>query len=217
MPVTCNDMERILRDSEPAEWTALEMHAASCPACAEELRAWKQVSFAAQEMRDDWTSPALWSRIQASLAADALRHASRWAWPKTWALPTLSWQTAVAALLVLALAGSASWLLLKSRLVNDVAANRLLKNSAIAEVERTEVAYEHAIAKLADEAKPQLENPATPLLASYREKLIVLDSAIDELRAAAGENPANAHLRGQLLALYHEKQNALEDVLEMKR
>jgi hypothetical protein len=92
-----------------------------------------------------------------------------------------------------------------------------LKNSAIAEVERTEVAYEHAIAKLADEAKPQLENPATPLLASYREKLLVLDSAIDELHAAAGENPANAHLRGQLLALYHEKQNTLEDVVEMKR
>jgi hypothetical protein len=217
MLVTCEDRERILRDGDPAEWSALETHAASCPACAEELRAWKQISSAAHGLRDDWTSPALWPRIQASLAADAPRRASRWAWLRIWTLPTLSWQTAAAALLVVALAGSASWLLLKPRVTSEVAGNRLLKNSAIAEVERTQAAYEQAIAKLADEAKPQLENPATPLLVSYREKLLVLGSAIEELRAAAGENPANAHLRGQLLAMLHEKQNTLEDVLEMKR
>jgi len=44
-----------------------------------------------------------------------------------------------------------------------------------------------------------------------------LDTAIADLRAQAGENPSNAHLRYQLLAMYEEKQQTLEDVLESKR
>ena len=93
----------------------------------------------------------------------------------------------------------------------------LLKSSALAGVERAQAAYEQAIDKLAADAKPQLENPATPLQASYREKLLVLDSAINDLRAQAGMNPSNAHLRQQLLAMYQEKQQTLEDILEEKR
>ncbi len=58
---------------------------------------------------------------------------------------------------------------------------------------------------------------ATPLQANYREKLLVLDSAIDELRAQAGLNPSNAHLRYELLAVYQEKQRTLEGILEEKR
>jgi hypothetical protein len=55
------------------------------------------------------------------------------------------------------------------------------------------------------------------LLANYREKLLVLDSAIGELRAQTEQNPANAHLRRQLLAMYREKQNTLEQILEEKQ
>jgi len=84
-------------------------------------------------------------------------------------------------------------------------------------VERTEREYMKAIDKLAADAKPQLDSPSSPLLASYREKLVVLDSAIDELRAEAAQNPSNAHLRYQLLAMYQEKQQTLQDVLETKR
>ena len=54
-------------------------------------------------------------------------------------------------------------------------------------------------------------------MANYREKLQVLNSAIDDLRAQAGQNPSNAHLRYQLLAMYQEKQKTLEEVLEARR
>jgi len=74
-----------------------------------------------------------------------------------------------------------------------------------------------AIDVLAAQAKPELDSPATALMASYKEKLIVLDSAIDELRAEAGRNPSNAHLRYELLAMYQEKQETLQEVLETKR
>ncbi len=93
----------------------------------------------------------------------------------------------------------------------------LLKNKALNEVESAERAYEKAIDKLAAEAKPQLDDPATPLLANYHEKLLVLDSAIDDLRAQTGLNPSNAQLRYQLLAMYQEKQRTLEEVLEARK
>ena len=90
----------------------------------------------------------------------------------------------------------------------------LLKSAALENVERAEALYVQAIDKLAAEAKPQLENPATPLLANYHEKLQVLDSAIGDLRAQAGLNPSNAQLRYQLLAMYQEKKRTLEEVVK---
>jgi hypothetical protein len=93
----------------------------------------------------------------------------------------------------------------------------LLKSQALTEVENAESAYVRAIDKLATEAQPQLDNPATPLMANYREKLLLLDSAIDDLRALTGQNSSNAHLRYELLAMYQEKQRTLEEVLGEKR
>src|ERR1700760_1971238 len=71
MNVTCSDRDSIFEDGTPAQWTALEAHAATCPDCANEVRAWKALSVAAAEMRDYSPSPALWSRIETALAANA--------------------------------------------------------------------------------------------------------------------------------------------------
>jgi len=92
-----------------------------------------------------------------------------------------------------------------------------LKTKALNEVEHAEDAYIKAIDKLAAEARPQLQSPDSPLLANYREKLLVLDSAIGDLRAQAGQNPSNAHLRYELLAMYQEKQRTLEEILEARQ
>jgi len=68
--VTCNDRNRIFEDGTPGEWAALEAHATGCPACTEELRAWKALSVAAQELRNYSESPALWTRIERALAVE---------------------------------------------------------------------------------------------------------------------------------------------------
>ena len=91
----------------------------------------------------------------------------------------------------------------------------LLNDRAVNDVERAEAAYERAIDKLGAQARPQLQN-STPLMANYREKLLVLDSAIADLKSQASMNPANGHVRRELLAMYHEKQDTLEQVLEAK-
>jgi hypothetical protein len=219
MNVTCSDRDRIFEDGKLAEWAALETHAASCPLCAEELRAWKSLSVAANELRDYSASPSLWPRIERALSEEATRNA-RHAERKRWFsfLPGFSpmWQTALAGAFVLVLTISGGWLYIHRSVAPGENDTSLLKSSALKEVESAESAYERAIDKLAVQAQPQLENPATPLLANYHEKLLVLDSAIAELRAQAGMNPSNAQLRYQLLAMYQEKQHTLEEVLEAK-
>ena len=221
MNATCKDRERIFEDGTAAEWAELEAHAAECAGCAEEVRAWKSLSVAAKELQDYAPSPELWTHIEQALKEEAARKAQR-AERKRWfsflpAVP-VGWQTALAAACVLILTVSAGWLYFqRSNFRPNQNDPSLLKSTALQEVENAETAYEKAIDKLAAEAKPQLDDPATPLLANYHEKLLVLDSAIDDLRAQAGLNPSNAQLRYQLLAMYQEKQKTLEEVLETKK
>jgi hypothetical protein len=219
MKITCNNRERILLDGSPEEWAALEQHAGTCAACAEELRAWKQLSAAAEELRDYQASPALWTRIETALRqqqAAPAPGAKFWSFLDLWRLAAPAWQSALVGAMALALAVSSGYLYTHRAVQPTVQGSQLLKTSALAEVERTEREYMAAIDKLAADAGPQLGADA-PLMASYREKILVLDSAIADLRAQAGENPSNAHLRNQLLAMYQEKQHTLQDVLETKR
>jgi hypothetical protein len=222
--VNCRDRDDIFEDGSHDEWTALEAHALTCSECAEEIRAWKSLSIAAAELRDRSDDPSLWPRIHRSLIEEAVKieqRKSRWTWESIRQSFAVSWQTAAAAAVVLVLVVSAAVYhdhnLTATRTPVAAPSGDLLRNNALAEVERTQSDYMHAIDKLAADAKAQLDNPGTPLLANYREKLQVLDSAIDDLRAQAGQNPSNAHLRYQLLAMYQEKQRTLEEILEVKR
>jgi len=220
MNITCNDRDRIFEDGTLAEWAALQAHAATCPLCAEEVRAWKSLSVAAKELRDYSNSPSFWPRIERALAEEAARKArrgERWNWFSRLAGLSLGWQTALAGAFVLLLTMASGWIYIVRPVAPVDSDKSLLRSSALKEVESTETAYERAIDKLAAEAKPRLENPATPLLANYHEKLLVLDGAIADLRAQAGMNPSNAQLRYQLLAMYQEKQHTLEEVLEAKQ
>jgi len=220
MTVTCNDRDRIFEDVTPTEWLALEAHAAGCPACTEELRAWKALSVAAQEMRDYRETPALWARIESALAkedARRTRRTERRSWFSFLQNIPVGWQAAAAGALVLMLTISAGWIYIHRPGNPPVNDQSLLMSPALKNVEDAEAAYVQAIDKLAAEARPQLETPATPLLANYHEKLVLLDSAIADLRAQAGMNPSNAQLRHQLLAMYQEKQHTLEEVLEVRQ
>ena len=219
MRVDCADRERVFRDGTAEEWLGLERHAETCSACAEEIRVWKALSVRAEQLRDHREDPALWARIEASLIEQRARGIARptlWEKLSSWRAISAGWQAALAGALVLLLAIAGGYVYRHRNARQDAAGNQLLKSSTLAEVERTEREYMKAIDQLAMDAKPQLDSPASPLMVSYREKLMVLDGAISELRAEAGQNPSNAHLRYQLLAMYQEKQQTLQEVLETK-
>ena len=220
MQIKCEDRERIFLDGRAEEWAGLELHAASCSECAEELQAWKSLSIAAEQLRDYQENPALWPRIESALAQQAQQSASK-LWLERlsfWRNVPMVWQTALAGALVLLMAVTAGFVYTHRHSAPGPVEtyNPLLRDSKVAEVERAERDYMKAIDKLAAEAKPQLDTPDSPLMANYREKLIMLDGAIDELRMHAGQNPSNAHLRYQLLSMYQEKQATLQEVLETK-
>jgi hypothetical protein len=218
MTISCNDRERIFQDGTPEEWAALENHSMDCAACAEEVRAWKNLSSAASELHQEWDSSALWPRIEQALVqqSPATKNSGWQRFFGSWNLGFLPWQTAAAALLLVALTASAIWFMdLRTRPSPDNQA--LLNDRAVNDVERAEAVYERAIDKLDAQARPQLQNSSAPLMANYREKLLVLDSAIADLKSQASINPANGHLRRELLAMYREKQDTLEQVLEAKQ
>ena len=219
MNVNCKDRERIFMDGTAEEWAAMEVHATLCAECTEELRAWKALSNAAEELRDYRENPVLWRRIEASLIEEKQKSQKAWwEWPMIWRHAPMAWQMVLAGAMVLALALTGGYIVWHRDASQPVVANgNFLKDQKLAEVERTEREYMKAIDQLAIEARPQMEANSSPLMASYQEKLMVLDSAINELRLQAGQNPSNAHLRYQLLAMYQAKEATLQEILETKR
>jgi len=82
------------------------------------------------------------------------------------------------------------------------------KKRKVPYVERAESAYAKSIEKLSAVTAPSLDQSASPLAAVYREKLVLLDSAIVEIKSNIESNRYNMYLQNQLASLYREKQIA---------
>lgn len=220
MRIECKDFDRILERWQADEMAALAAHAETCAACRQQLQIEGEISAAARAMRKTWDSPHLWPRIARALEAEAQRAAKR-----PWrALDSLlqglmaHWQLAAtaAAAVVLTLG---TWMALdrapsgvSPAVVNDP--QRILTEQALRDVEAAEATYVQSIEKLAALAEPRLQKTKSPLMLSYREKLLVLDAAIAECRAQLDQNQFNAHVRKELKALYANKQETLTQVLQ---
>lgn len=153
-------------------------------------------------LRQHWDSPELWPRIAGSLEVEkrGMPQSSGFRW---------SWMAAAAAAFILLLA-PAGWLVWKARPVNPA----LMTESALREARQAEQSYAKSIERLSILAAPKLHNPPSPLIASYRERLLLLDDAIAALKVEADRNPYNDHLQRELLAIYREKQKTLEGILD---
>ncbi len=212
--IECQDRERILREGSPQEFSALEEHARECARCAEALRQWKEISEAAQTLSRSWESPNLWARIAAALAKQPRQESKRDPWFR-WPWPAFAPSGFVAAAALLAVTGWAIWTLAHRTTPRaPEAPRRLLAEPAVREVEKAEADYVASIQKLSALAQPKISNPATPLLANYREKLLLLDAAIADCKTLVAQNRANPQVRQALLSLYREKKQTLEAVLQ---
>jgi hypothetical protein len=197
MTTQCNQIDDLLLEGHLEE---AGRHAATCDTCRETLAAWNEIGDTARSLHTEWQSDLLWPRIDRELAAD---RRSRF----------FSRLTRVAAALVLTAGiGGGTWYGVHAhrRAEFDRA---ILRVSALDQVERAERAHVEAIAQLERVAEPKLEASQSPLMISYKEKLMVLDDAIAECQTNIDRNRQNAHLRKQLLAIYSEKQKTLQDVL----
>jgi hypothetical protein len=201
MNITCNQLDDLLFDGSPLAMETAARHAAGCPACEEQLAAWNEISGTAQTMQTTWQNDLLWPRIERSLRQEKKRS------------PRAAWWRVAAALLLTAGLSATMWFALRAQ-NHDAAFDRdILRISAMDDVERAERSHVEAIRRLERLAEPKLESEPTPLMVSYKEKLMLLDDAIAECQANIDGNRQNAHLRDQLLAMYSDKQQTLEDVL----
>lgn len=203
MKFECGDLERAL--AVPELMQEAREHLKSCPACRNELRLWNEISSAASALHEDWDSPELWPRIKSAIAAEPR---PRPAWLSDWKI----W--ALAASIVVA-AGLLFWLNRAPGSVRqEQATNRdFLTEQALRDVEKNEAAYAQAIDRLYQLAQPRLQNPRSPLAVNSREKLILLDSAISDLRTNVQQNRFNASLQMELAALYREKERTLQNLV----
>ena len=201
MKINCSNLDDLLFEASPLSMRTAEEHAAECAACAETLASWNEISATASTMSTTWQNDMLWPRIERALRAERRRS-------------PLAAIRAVAAALVLTVGlGGTLWYTLRSQ-VRDAAFDReILRMSAVDEVEKAERAHVIAIDRLEALAESRLEEPESPLMMSYKEKLMLLDDAIAECRDNVDRNRQNAHVREQLLAMYSEKQRTLEQVL----
>ena len=223
MNAECRRTDAELAGGEAAAIDAARDHATGCPRCVERIRAFDEISAAATSLQKSWDSPALWPKIRESLVAESFapspgpaerERAPRMApaWP-AW-IPI----AAIAALFVVSFVGLQVFRpSLGDRQIFGVRSlpkAPLLTDAALQDVEKSERDYVRSIENLARVAQPRLEAAETPLLISYREKLLLLDNAIAELNGQIEMNRYNTHLRRQLLGVYAEKQQTLREVMK---
>lgn len=201
MNITCSQLDDLLFDGSPLAMETARRHAEHCAECAEQLADWNDISATASSMQTTWQNDLLWPRIERQLRDETKRSSSR-GW----------WRIAAAIILTVGLSAT-MWYGLRVQTRDAAFDNDILRISALDEVERAEQSHLTAIRKLERLAEPKLEGAPTPLMVSYKEKLMLLDDAIAECEAQIENNRQNAHLREQLLAMYTDKQQTLEDVL----
>jgi hypothetical protein len=191
----CQDLERALRS--PELMPDARAHAETCERCRADLYLWGEISRLAPGLHRQWESPELWERIRADLAEAAPRR------PKI--RPVWRWSLAAAAAIALAALVAQPWGW------RAHGGQQFLTEEALKDVQQAEAAYVRSIDRLWAVARPSLEESAMPLAAAYREKLVLLDSAIADLKANAESNRYNLYLQNQLASLYREKQQTLEE------
>jgi len=199
MTITCEQLDDLLLEGDPFSLEPAARHAQSCQACMQKLAEWNEISSTARDLHAAWDNDLLWPRIEKAIRNE--RRGTR----------TRVWQIA-AAFFLFAILGGSAWIAHRRMHAADFDKD-ILKMSAVDEVERAEKAHINAISHLETLTSAKLDQPSTPLMVSYKEKLMMLDDAIAECQTAIDKNRQNAYLRTQLLTMYSEKQRTLQDVL----
>jgi hypothetical protein len=212
MKFECGDLERALAMSELMP--EAREHLKQCAICRREYRLWNEISATARQLHEEWDSPALWPGIRRALEAEPKPKTAfvRWNHWKIWAVAAI-------VLIGVGLLVETQWhgaitapeaTVARTSSPTDRA---FLTEQALADVQRTEAAYRRSIDKLSQLAQPMLAERGSAVAANYKEKLLLLDSAISDTRTNLDHNRFNVRLQTELAGLYREKQQTLQELL----
>ena len=221
MKASCKDLQEVLRREDPVQREAIEAHAAQCERCRGQILLWEEISQAASGLRRSWESPRLWPGIREALLGESRKPMRRFRMADLFADRGRVWLSAAAAALLFVISAAGLWVFRASPGGREPLAagpwryqEALMTDQAFGEVESREKDYIASINNLSKLVEPRLETPASPLLVSYKEKLLLLDAAIAETRSQIEQNRFNTHLRRELLAMYAEKQRTLQELMK---
>lgn len=208
MTFDCKDLERAL--SVPELLPDAREHAKTCDACRRELWIWSEMSTVAPGLREDWDTPDLWPKIRQTLATEQKEARARArSWRSDWRV-----MVGIAAMLAIAIS---IFVWQYPRGAAGPAAPQdsdFLTEQTLKEVEQTEAAYRASIDKLSRLAEAKLRATQDPVAIAAREKLMVLDSEITNVRSTVAHNKFNAQLQADLAVLYRDKQDTLKEILQ---
>jgi hypothetical protein len=203
MKFECGDLERAF--AVPELMQEAREHLRDCPACRREYRLWNDISSVAKELHEEWESPELWPTIRQKIQAEPRKQSTWWSDWKVWTFAACT----AAALVILI------WInVLPQHPAAQSSDRDFLTEQALRDVERNEEAYRKSIDRLYQLARPELTNAASARAVNYRERLMLLDDAISDVRDNLDRNRFNASLQAQLAALYQQKQHALEELVK---
>jgi hypothetical protein len=208
MTFDCKDLERAL--AVPELLPDAREHAKVCDVCRRELWLWNEMSAVAPGLREDWNTPDLWPKIRQTLASEQKEAKAR---ARGW---RGDWRVMVGIAAVLAIAVTV-FVWQYSRPAAGPAAPQdsdFLTEQTLKEVEQTEAAYRASIDKLTRLAEAKLKASQDPVAIAAREKLMVLDSEITNVRSTVAHNKFNAQLQADLAVLYRDKQDTLKEILQ---
>jgi hypothetical protein len=204
MTQPCEAFEKLIQQDDETE---LELHVQTCTECREKLAVWREISEVSKSLEEKWESPELWPKISLELQKE------RRPAPLSVSRRQRSvWQIAASFLLLVSL-GALAWRVTVRSREQQQYEKAIIRDAAIDEVEKAERAHVDSIDRLEKLAEPQLEASNSPLMSSYREKLMLIDDAIRECETNVQHNRYNAHLRRELLSLYGEKQRTLRQII----
>lgn len=210
--MSCERFDRYLSGEETAEEFA--RHARDCAECREQAALDARLDREIATLKSPVVADGLWERIETSLVREKRKAAEA-------ARKRASGRLRLGAFLarrwpVLVPAGAAAVLLVVLGLIGlrrSIVPSGILANEALARVERTEKEYLGAIVSLERQARPKIAAMVPEEMSLYEDKLAVIDAQIVRCQEALASNPANAHIRGYLLAALQDKRQTLADAL----
>ncbi|MFC2172009.1 anti-sigma factor family protein [Acidobacteriota bacterium] len=222
----CQEIQEVLQDYidnllKRTKAEEIEIHLNGCKACRKEERLLRSIIDDARELprtveppRDLW--PSIANRIegrqpfQRISGRDTSPHSRQ-----------RSWWLAAAAVLVVSLAVTGSFILFRSgEATHDLvsvrkAADVIQAKFMAADLERAEAEYLKAsgnLARLLNERKAGL-SPETAEIVN--KNMIIIDNAISELKTAMEKEPGNAQIPALLLAMYQKELDLLQEATQL--
>ena len=180
-------------------------HLQSCESCRKQVSEDTRLLSIAKSMKRPIKAPLLWNRIEKSLEAERKNSS----FERIIHFDTKYYRVFRIAAVVLIAIGVGYFGGTKISTGNA----RLLSNSALSRVEKSEQNYIDAIAELEKKVEPRMADLDVEMMLLYRDRLETIDNQIRHCREALLNNPANAHIRRYMLAALQDKKETLIELL----